>query len=80
VGGGDEKEYLLGKENIDSPHDESVIRLLCTKKREHELNIRGYWKHSNILAAERSFEYIEHNKHTTTKLRRQQDGTTQISN
>lgn len=80
MGGGDEKEYLLGKENINLPHDGNVIRLLFSRKREHELNIRKSWKHSNILAAERSFEYIEHDKHTTTKLRRKRDGTTQISN
>jgi hypothetical protein len=80
VGGGDEKEYLLGKENIDLPLGENVIRFLFTKKREHELNIRGSWEQSNILAAERSFEYIEPDKQTTTKLRRKQDGTTQISN
>ncbi len=80
MGRRDEKEYLLGKENINSPHDESVSRLFFTKRREHELNIREYWKDSNILAAKRSFEYIEHDKHITTKLRRKQDGTTQISN
>ena len=80
MGGGDEEEYLLGKENINSPHSESVIRFLLSRKREHELNNRGCWIHSNILAAERSFEYIEHDKHTTIKLRRKQDGTTQISN
>ncbi len=80
MGGGDEKEYLLGKENINSPHNESVIFPLFTKKQEHELNIRGSWKDSTILAAERSFEYIERNKYITTKLRRKQDGTTQISN
>lgn len=80
MGGGDENEHLLGKENVNSTHDESVIRLLFSRKREHELNIRRSWKHSNILAAERSFEYIEHDKPTTTKLRRKQDGTTQISN
>jgi len=80
VGGGDEKEHLLGKENIKSPHDESEILLLFTKKWEHELNIRGSWEDSNILAAEGSIEYIEHDKHTTTKVIRKQDGTTQISN
>ncbi len=80
MGGGDEKEYLLGKENIDSSHVGNVIPLLFSMKRKHELNIRGSWEDSSILAAERSFEYIERDKHTTTKLRRKQDGTTQISN